>query len=198
METAQRLGYRTNPNLPLLDPIQSIRPKEELLDRILALYTCVSSAFDFPKETALSWLRQEGLYEELSPFEREYLKSNDESERATFAWQVEALWALTWVSGHHDSLDFSDSCADDFVYIFPRIRPEDTTRKFRNVASPRRIEDVVEMLDLSYCLDWAVMDARLRGAPEPGEVPGLVVQERRRALEWVAGEDPWDEITLDT
>lgn len=197
-EAAQRLGYPVNPDLPLLDAVDDIRPLEEVLDRTLVLYACVACSYGFPKVKALSWLKGEGLDKAVSGSEREYLESNDERKKPTFQWQVESLWALTWVAGYHESLDFSDSCSDDFIQLFPDLKSGAPSESFREKANPRDTESVVRTLDLSYCLHWAVREAQLRGETEPGPVPGLVVQERRRALEWVVGEENWDEVSLDT
>ena len=59
-------------------------------------------------------------------------------------------------------------------------------------------EAILSQFDLAYCLHWAVRDAMLKGQAVPGKLSGNAIIERRRALEWVAGEEAWDEVLLDT
>jgi hypothetical protein len=194
----ERLGYRFNPNLPILDPVEVTRTVDETVGRILALYACVACSFGFAKEKALDWLDRERRIDSLSESEKVYLRGKAETKRSKIQWQVEALWALTWAGGYHDELDFSDSCPDSFIGIFPDLKEGVASNAFAKRCELRGNENIAEMLDLAYCLHWAVQDQSLTGNNQGKHVPAQVVEERCRGLEWLVGDEDWDHVALDT
>jgi len=194
----ERLGYRFNPSLPILDPVETTRTVDETVGRILALYACVACSYGFAKRTALDWLEREGQIDSLSESERLYLQGKAETKRAAIQWQVEALWALTWATGYHDELDFSDSCPDSFIGIFPDLKASAASNAFAQRCELRGNENIAEMLDLAYCLHWAVRDQELMGKQGSDKIPSQVIEERRRGLEWLVGDEDWDHVPLDT
>jgi hypothetical protein len=131
--------------------------------------------------------------------EETYLNSRSNGQdNVSKQWQIESLWALAWCLGVHPNLDFSDSCSDSFVRMLPDIAKDAATSSFRNRLQLREKTEITEKTDLAYCLHWAVRDAEISRKKLPGKVPGQVVVERRRALEWMIGQDPWDEVAMDT
>jgi Domain of unknown function (DUF4272) len=194
----ERLGYRFNPNLPFLDPIEITRTIDETVGRILALYACVACSYGFSKEKALNWLEQERRIEFLSEAERLYLEDISEAKRNVIQWQVEGLWALTWGGGYHEELDFSRSCPDSFIDSFPDLKTNASSDVFAQQCKLRVKDEITEMLDLAYCLHWAIRDQSMTGKPTNKRVPGQVIEERRRGLEWLATNEDWDHLSLDT
>ena len=196
---AKRLGYPTNRNLPTLDIPECPRDLSAIGRRLLALYAVVSCSYGFPKERAKHWLRQEGLLDALSSMESDYLNDISRSPQNTQGqWQVEGLWTLAWAAGRHDIMDFSSSCAENFVQMLPDIKNAASSRTFQNELKLRAETDLLKAADLAYCLHWAIRDAELNGNTAPGLVPPEVVIERRRALEWMLGDEYWDDVNLDT
>lgn len=199
LKQAQRLGYAINRNLPSIDPPRSRRSVDEVADRLCSLHVVVSCAYGFQRAAAWSWLQREDLVGALSPCERAYLECMEDPESdARLKWQVEALWALSWAAGVQDELDFALHCADDLVHRLPDLRTGAPTAPFRASLALRRPKELLRAADLAYCLHWAVVDAHLHGRPIPGAVEAGVVLERRRALEWLIGDDAWDDVQLDT
>lgn len=195
----RRLGYPENTNLPVLDETGETRTVSEITDRLLCLYARVACSYGFSKEKALKWLDRENLLDSLVDSERLFFKSEmDTRQKASAQWEIEALWALAWCVKCHESLDFGDSCADDFIKLLPDIAKNDSTKSFRSGRTLCAKEDIIAKADLSYCLHWAVRDAEIKGQSIPGKVPSNVVIERRRALEWVVGDVAWDDVELDT
>lgn len=199
LEKARDLGYPVNPDLPLLDDVGVCRGLSQATDRFLCLYAMVASSYGYPKEKALSWLTREGVSSALAESEHSYLnEAATKNQDAAKQWQVEGLWALAWCLSCHDDLDFSDSCSDDFIQMLPDISKNASTKSFRGTLKVRGLGEFLEQLDLAYCLHWAIREAEAQGQRPPGQVPPNVVVERRRALEWMAGEGGWDEVSLDT
>lgn len=199
VKIARALGYPMNPDLPLLDEVKVVRSTSETLDRLLSLYAVVACSYGFSKEAAKGWLVAEGLSGALSEAESVYLDDPSPGHLDTSKqWQVECLWALAWCVGCHDHLDFSDSCPDNFIQMLPDIGAGEPSARFREGLQLREKSEIAAQADLAYCLHWAVRNAELMGQRPPGHIPGNVVVERRRALEWLIGQDAWDEIALDT
>jgi hypothetical protein len=199
LQEARRLGYPVNPRLPLLD-YNKLRSVREVGSRLLALYAVVSTSYGFKKSDALIWLAREGLDGSLSESEQDFLAHNSTGAQSlAMQWKVEALWALAWAASCHDQLDFGDSCADGFVSLLPNIKSGAGTQHFLAGLKMRGLEEVLGKCDLAYCLHWGAREAALTGTSlPPGAVPLNVILERRRALEWLLGDQAWDHVSLDT
>lgn len=198
-EQAQALGYLFNPNLPVLDPASVTRSGDDVLNRILTLHACIACGYGFPKPKALGWLDQENLSDCLTGPEAKFLAGKAEAKRTAFQWRVEAVWAMAWAAGYFDDLDFSQSCSDDLVKLLPDLNTQASSEAFRQKCSLRSAEEVLPMVDLAYCLHWAVREEGLRGqANKPGKVQSQVITERRLGLEWLICEESWEDVSLDT
>lgn len=197
LKVASRLGYPTNESLPLLDEVEVSRSSEEILARSLSLFGVVAHSYGFPSESALSWLEGEGLADQLSPIERKYLIEGS-GDGKSFQGQVESLWALTWALSIHGSFDFSQLCSNDFIGLFPNVKTGESSQKFRSSIKFRGIEEVLVEADLAYCLHWGLTAAGINGKQISNAVPIYVVANRRKALDWILCDLPWDEISLDT
>lgn len=201
VRSARSLGYLTNSQLPLLDENEGELPKsvEEVADRILVLNVIVSCAFGCPRPKAKAWLKKESLSACLTLDEAKYLEASSRPmQDGAMQWRVESIWALAWYMGLHDELDFSDSCSDDLNKLLPDLKADASSKSFRETLAKRSRQELLEQLDLSYCLHWAIRESGTQGQSPLGHVPPNVVIERRRALEWIAGQDSWDEVSLDT
>jgi len=82
--------------------------------------------------------------------------------------------------------------------MLPDIKNAAPSRAFQAGLKLRSAADLLQAADLAYCLHWAIRDAELNGNVAPGRVPPEVVVERRRALEWMMGDEYWDDVNLDT
>lgn len=201
MEQVQALGYSFNPNLPLLDSVRVTRSSDDVINRILVLHACVACSYGFPKPKALDWLGQEGLIEQMTPQESEFLHGKAENKRIAFQWRVEAVWALTWAAGYHLELDFSRTCSESLVNILPDLKTNASSESFRHRCKLRTADEIAAMVDLAYCLHWAIREAKLRGSGQQAKakkVQDQVIEERRYGLEWLICDEAWDNVSLDT
>jgi hypothetical protein len=176
-----------------------VRDKSEIGRRLLALYAAVASSYGFPKADAIRWLRQGNLEGSLTNIERHFLcNESAEAESNSMQWKVESLWTLAWAAGLHSTLDFEESCDDDFVHLLPDLNKEGSSHNFINDLKSRGVEEFIKKCDLAYCLHWGAREATLTGKTILGAVPANVILERRRALEWLISDQAWDEVSLDT
>lgn len=189
------LGYEPNVALPLLDDdTRLLRSQEEVSDRALCVFTVVAAAYGFDRARALAWLHDEKLAQSLTPTESSYLLNGGNTE--TIRARVEALYALLWLLGHTEKINFADVCPPTLVHLLPNLKISESASEFRRKGHLVSDQEMVAQLDLVYCLHWAVVDAQL--ARRFARLPVHVIAERRRALEWVASAYDFDEVPLDT
>ena len=79
----------------------------------------------------------------------------------------------------------------------PDLRTGESAERFRAGTVVRGEGEILNELDVVYCLTWGCAAANLYHQPEPGVLGQYVMWERRRALEWLVGDD-WDEPNLST
>ncbi|MEW4564940.1 DUF4272 domain-containing protein [Bremerella sp. JC770] len=197
---AKKLGYPINSDLPLLGDIAIARTQEELLDRMLCLFTCVACSFGLPKQLGWSWLAQEGLLDKVTSEESSFLRNKDESPLDKFQPHVETIWTLAWVGQIHNSLEFNKTCTNDMVTMFPNLKGSASSEAFRNKAQMRSVDEIVPKLDLAYCIHWAIRhetENKLELPKKPLRLRPYIIINRRRALEWLFCKEPWDEVPMD-
>lgn len=200
LEIISSLGYRISSSLPLLDGAEIRRDSESIIGRMLSLYGAVSLSYGWDQRQipVRAWLNNERLIEDLTPVESEFVFGDAELMRQ-MQWRLEALFALAWACDL-TKLSILDPVPDDFVTLFPSISKSVPTTEFRKHVKSRSAEDIVQGLDLLYCLASAKTDLHLRGEiDQNGSSPNLfAVQQRRQALEWLLSDVQWEDIELDT
>ena len=64
----------------------------------------------------------------------------------------------------------------------------------------RSINEIADELDKIYRMNWACVDARIKGQSPKGSLNPSVVYERHYALNWLTNyrHQEWDNVTTDT
>ena len=197
LATARKMGFPTNDSLPLLDDVQSPKTADEVVDRLLCLFVAAGCSFGFDRAKAHAWLENENLLGKMTPLERGCLE-NDRESYPVFDREIEAMWALAWILGVIPRLDFSKNCSNRFASMLPNVRLGESSEAFRSKVQIRPTPQIVPVCDLAYCLHWGIRQAEISKLPTPGKVLSFVIEERRRALDWFLGNEPWHEWPLDT
>jgi hypothetical protein len=167
-----------------------LRSPAEIVDRALVLNVVISCAYGLSTLAALDWLRGEGLLDQLTDDEQEFLVDVAEGlkvEELARKLEVEALFALVWALSLVDSLDFDRGCGDEVARVMPDNAAGDDASELRAAAERRADDELYAALDLATCLGWAIGDEELHLGLSPGDVEPYVVWERRRALRWIHG-----------
>jgi hypothetical protein len=182
-----------------------LRPRAELEARVAVLNIVLARSFGLPKESAMEWLLDAHLVERLTRPEWHFVVA-DEGDHHAFALHLEAVYALGWVMGLTGHLDPCRPSANGLVQRLPNLPHGESFAAWRGrtLTAPRSPVEVVEQLDLYYCLDWAFLEAERRNLPLPGDVDSNAIGQRRWALEWaVVFHGPyhdaplaWEEIDL--
>jgi hypothetical protein len=186
-----------NPALPLLDEGLRIKDVRKHLDRTLCLHVVVGCSFGFPRDKAWKWIESEMIHDELTESDRNFL-SGEDSLRLQKQADVHCLYVLVWALSFVPSLTTDGQIPGYLVQKMPELWNLEPASSFRNDAIQRSSGEILEALDLAFCLHWSLEDARISGAKSPSLETLPVVVRRRLALEWLASSSEWDEIRLDT
>jgi len=206
----QRLGLPLPPeSFPFVwEPgdMVSLRPTREIEARAAVLAVILERCFGMPPATALTWLDENRLNDEVTDFEFDFIKGGVGDHHA-FALHLDALAALTWVLGLGRRLD-PTSPPDPHGPLLPDFAAGESFAHWRArmLPAPREPELVAAVLDLYYCLDWAFLAVENAGGERPGVLGSAAIGQRRWGLEWavvLSGpyQDPpggWEEIDLST
>lgn len=202
---AKALKYPVNPNLPSRSPEEtSLRSQVEVVHRGVALQMVLALRFGFSRDKSLAWLSENALREWFTPNETVFLDRpiDEVPEEMIYAAeaQIECQWALAWALGLSNKLSFRKYCGDNLVHLFPDFKVNESMDAFLARARPnlRPASEILEMDDLAYCLHWGIAECRMQRKRIPGKVRPYVIVERRRALSWVLGDAPWDDMPMDT
>lgn len=195
-ERIQGLRLGKNPSLPLLESASLVQTLHDALNRMLCLHGIAAHSWGAPANLVLEWFRREELVDFLTEEEGEFLY-HGRGDVNLFKYQVEGIWALAWAVGVIPSLALYP-CSDDFVTLLPEILTKESTKTFRKKCRLRDDVEIVKECDFHYCVHWAMVDAALANRPTSIKISTIDVAERRRALEWLIGDEGWYEISLDT
>lgn len=180
-----------------------IRDAKAIARRALALFGAVGLALGAPQNDVLSWLKEENLWDEMSPSELAYITSSNPTEKQGIdaSWKSEALIVLVWALGKVDTLPApNEQCSTAiFQELLPPYAPI-SVAEF--ISSAERRSDQVLMDKANELIDnhWEARDAKFNSKTVPPHLNIEIIQERHHAINWVIGYDglPWDEVTTDT
>ncbi len=138
-------------------------------------------------------------FEGLTPVEQAFLEDEAPDEQAVLnaTWRYEALNVLLWALGRTDDLPFPTGLCD-----VPAVARQASSKdgKAWSRARLRPTGELLDALDLTYRLHWAVTDARVNGREAPAGLEPGVVLERHYALNWLVrdGNADWDDVQTAT
>jgi len=178
----------------------TLRTASEVARRSLALYAAVAAAHGVPRDDLVEWLKEEGLWAEITPRELRFLTQTQapEKEQIWMTWFAEAEFVLLWSIGKVQTLPPPTSRCDT-DQIIAAIPLWDSTVSFFQSAALRE-KQVEEEAEKAYDINVEIRKAIRQGAPIPNGYDKDVVFFRHYALNWITGYcgQAWDEITPDT
>jgi hypothetical protein len=177
------------------------RSAQEVARRCIVL-CCIAASPQFPRGEFDAWLRNEGLWEELSPKEVETLTAQVPTKRQNIdaSWRSEALQVMLWSIRKLELLPPITEIAkiSRILDVMPAFGKP--TSDFISSASLRSNEEIDAELEKTVSAHWQIRNER--GHPEQKREPMIdgVVVERHWALEWIVNYDdePWDQVPLTT
>lgn len=192
----QRLSLPVPSHLPAIDP-GVLRDSEEVMSRLLCAHAAAAASYGFDRQKASGWLEEEDVVDQLTEAESRFLSGD--SDAAVFQERVEAMWALAWALGLTASLAPETPCDSSFARMLPDLLKLESSNAVRTRVRPRDVAEIEEAQDLYYCTHWGVRELTLKGqAPPIPTMAQWVIEERRRALEWLLSASEWEEPDLST
>lgn len=198
----KKLGIPINQHLPPIEGEEEarIREPQDVAKRALVLFALVAVADSDDRETVVAWLKEEALWDSVSPDEKAFLLSDHpgQQEITNALWRSEALWALLWSLRQVQALSLPTSHCDmsHIQEVMPR---KADWHEFIETARLRSESEILDETDRIYRIHWAVRNAQLKNEAVPAGLDPGVVLERHYALNrltWHA--DQWDDVTTDT
>lgn len=186
-----------NDQLPLLDDVKIKVTEPQVAARLLCMYAVAATAFGFNAGETKRWLDKEGLISELSKPERSFL-DGDATQLFSAQLRVHSAYSLAWCSNLVSEPRLMGELPDDFVSCFPDIRLHQPTKTFIDRVKLRDVMEVLPLLDLAYCLHWALRDAELRMQKNPNLRWLHSVEAHRHSLEWLVAGGSWEAVAMDT
>ncbi|MGG2027024.1 DUF4272 domain-containing protein [Gottfriedia sp. S16(2024)] len=197
----KKFGGEINKDLPLLE-YAGIRNSSELIYRATIMSGMIYIAFEAPTKDIGDWIKEQGLYEYVSEWEKSILNKNEayltKVEKLHLNWYVESLWMLVWVLGINNEFKFIESVGDNLINMVPDIKKNQNFTYLEKSLKLKPKTEIYNIADLYYRTHWFVVDSRLKGKILNSFNECLVI-ERRKVLEWVINPSvDWDDIDLST
>jgi len=179
-----------------------LRAPEEVGIRMACLHCVVGAAFNPSEPVWTEQLREQHLWDHLTPDEAVFLSDPKPDQQTIFhfTWRCEALFLLMWAAGLVENLPFPDRQTNT-EDIWSRFSPFDESLwPFIRGLTLRSKAEILDASDLIYRLHWATLQAHIEGQPPPGGLDPEVVQEWHHAVDWLTkyGDADWDEVRTDT
>lgn len=161
----------------------------------------ISCAYGESKEDVSDWLKKENLWNELTPFEREFLENESPTKtNEEFTWKIEALVPLLWAINKINKIPGINKQCDTEPLKSAVIWPPNSTKEYISSSELRDEEEMYNEYEKVYQAHWKVRDAKLNKKAIPKKYDPEVVYERHYGFNWVIGYmgQTWDDITTDT
>ena len=184
-----------------LEPFRR-RTASEAAQRCLVLYTVVAAKRETIREHLIDWLRQEMLWEAVSPMEAAFLHCELPAgyQAMDVTRYVEALPPLLWALHHIDNPPV-ETARCDLALIHAALPPLfGATTEFLSAAMLRDPMEIDEELERIYQVHWAARDAVIHGEMSVSADQLTIIEARHRALNWLVGycNQDWDDVSTDT
>lgn len=177
------------------------RTAQEIARRVCVLTAVIACAAGDDAQKNIQWLKDEGLWDDVSPEERELLETGaDEQDRINFSWRIEALAVLLWAINKLDDLPPMTEQCDTTPIKLALVWPPDPAAEYIAEATLRGEDEISREYEKVYEAHWAVRDAELNDKEIPDGLDSGVVYERHYGFNWLTGYmgQPWDEVSTDT
>jgi len=191
-----------NPNSLFVEPEKTvkIRTKDEVVDRALALmYLGLKS--EGVEQVYLDKIDKEyNISSKLTANEKLYAfaKNPTKQQQTNANWRYESLHVLLWSLGYIDTLVYPEELCNvtDDVKIIYQLGEV----KFREQATLRSKQEILDQADLILRFNWACVNARVKNEQAPSGLNSSVVYERHYALNWLIHfmNQDWDNVRTDT
>lgn len=208
-------NIKINPHLPVIEDETEakIKSPEETVKRAVTALFATQIAMDLlnpqsdVKESAAFFgemLERLGLSGEPTPEEKMFfalVNANapqpTEKFASDMAWRIEMVIPLLWACGIiSEDLSYPDKMSE-YIEQARVIASCDNFDELMQKVNMRNPSKILDKADLLFRMDWACVDARLRGEIPSGNLNPDVVVEQHKGLNWLIGAfdaENWDKV----
>lgn len=198
-------NIKINKHLPCIESEEEtiLRTPKEIAQRVCILGITNMVAFNaISGQEAFDYIKKHQLEEWVTPKEFEFLANPTEENKMYETWKCEGIYTLMWALHYVDDLTFPNVLCDLNTIPYEKypVGPDKNPNDFINsITTSRTKEEILDMADLYYRLDWACVDARINQRNIEEANPS-VVYERHYTLNWLIHyrNQDWDDVTCDT
>ena len=193
---------KLNKNLPYIESSENVmlRSLSEVVDRAYALLIIAVVGEGGIEKERLNAVIADKKITSFSPKEKEVfaMEPLDDNNRAYATWRYESLNVLLWALGKIETLVYPSEICNVQEVVGGMIKP--SREEFENSASLKSKAEILDELDKIYRMNWACVDARIKGQAPTGNINPSIIYERHYALNWLTKylDQDWDNVTTDT
>lgn len=200
-EFLNKHGIKINKNLPCIPSSTDIklRTKKRIINRAYALLITAVKGEGIEQAHLERTVKEKNI-NSFSPKELHLFKAaqlNDQ-EKANATWRYESLYTILWALGKMDDLKFPNEICNVKAVVGTLFQPN--REDFENSVKIKNVDEILNELDKTYRMNWACVDARIKGQPVGGNINPSVIYERHYALNWLTNymDQEWDDVQTNT
>jgi len=197
----EKNGIKINRNLPCSPSSENItlRGVQKVIERVYALTIIAAKAGGVPHENLAKSVEVKNI-QGFSPRENIiYQKAELDDQEKTYAtWRYESLTALLWAINILPELNYPSDICDVKLVVGKIMQP--SREDFEANAQLRSTSEILDKLDKIYRMNWACVDARIKGHQVSGNINPSIIYERHYALNWLTRyqNQEWDDVQTNT
>jgi hypothetical protein len=194
-------GIKVNKNLPCLPSMEKVnlRTVKDVIDRAYALLIIAVKGEGIEQEHLVKTVEAKKI-NSFSPKENYIYQSEalNDQERTYATWRYESLYTILWALGVMDELKYPNEICDVQGIVGKIFQP--SREEFEGSAKLRNKSEILDELDKTYRMNWACVDARIKGQEVSGNINPSVVHERHYSLNWLTNyqNQDWDDVQTNT
>lgn len=194
-------GIKTNKNLPCVSSANAVqlRRTKEIIDRVYALLVIAAKGEGIEQKYLEKTVESKKI-DSFSPKETYIYQAESltDQERAYATWRYESLYTLLWALGIMDALKYPNEICDVQAIVGAIIQP--SRAAFESAVHLRSESEILDELDKTYRMNWACVDASIKGQEVAGNIHPSIVYERHYSLNWLTNyqNQDWDDVQTNT
>ena len=194
-------GVKVNKNLPCLGSSTEtkLRSKNQVIDRVYALVIIAAKGEGIPQEQLAKPIEDKSI-KSFSPKELSILDSSElnDQDKAYATWRYESLNTLLWALKIMPDLKPPSEICEVQTIVGKILKP--SRDEFTQQAELRSVEEILDELDKTFRMNWACVDARIKGEQVTGNINPSIIYERHYAFNWLTNyqNQEWDEVQTNT
>ena len=179
-----------------------IRTPQEVAKRVLVLVGVFQAATGRNKKAIIKILKENQLWSEVSEIEKKFLETSDDESKfisLQYSWRSESVYILLWALNKYDFQEIPKN-ESNLDQIRDLLKEDEFFKRIdiKN-AQFRSINEIYNILEDVYKLNWEIRDAHISKKESTNDYHPSIIYEWHYALNWLTKpNEEWDYITTDT